>query len=231
MARQSKEDRHDWIPYIKPSEADRAAAALLSKTTVADRIKATIRHPAYSEDLIKFLRKRKQTHLVTSQSVDIFWEPQSTIAVKWGLPATIVNQRQADKLLEYYKDRLWRSSDPIRIVGLQPRFLLLSLDLSETANRLQAILRALIDQYQKDLGWAQARRNRSFECDAFEIYDLVENKNLSLSQAAQKAFGQYFSAGQGPAYSDDAKRIYQQARRAYQWAKNLIVQVGKEAGY
>ncbi|MBX3334650.1 MAG: hypothetical protein KF876_11040 [Nitrospira sp.] len=231
MARQTNDDRHDWVPYLKPTEADHAAAALLSKATIADRIQATIRHPAYAKDVIKYLSKSKRTHLVKSQIVDVFWEPHSPIAEQWGLPATIVNQRQADKLREYYKDRLWRSSNPIRIIGVQPRFILLSVDLSETAKRLQDLLRLLVDQYQMDLGWAQPKRNRSFKCDPFEIYDLVEGKKLSLPKAAQKALGRAFPSGEGPAYSDETKRIYQQAKRAYKWAKSLIAQVGKEAGH
>ncbi len=225
----SGDDRHDWIPYKEPTEGDRTAAAALPKATVADRIRATVRHPQYWEDLTAFLSKNKRNKSSRQLKTPLLWEPDSPIADKWNLPATIVDRQHAERLLEYYKKRSWRSSDPIRVLGTQPRFILLSVDLSETAIRLKHVLYAY-GLVSRGLGWAQSRRNREFRCDPFEIYDLIELEKLNYSEATRKIFGTRFTSEKGPAYSNKAKKMHEQTKRAYKWAKDLIRQIGKEAG-
>jgi hypothetical protein len=227
----SDDDRHDWIPFIKPSEADKAGARLLPRSSVADRIRATIRHRDYWKDLNTFLSKDKKPRLGRFNTTKLFWEPNSPVANRWNLPATIVDKQHACRLLDYYKGRPWRSSEPIRVSAIQPRFVLLSVDLSETAHRLHQVFGLFLDFYQQELGWAEPHRNRPFECNPFEVYDLVEEKHLNISKAAQKVFKKTFARGEGPAYSPEAQRMYVQASRAYKWAKNIIAHIGQEAGH
>lgn len=186
---------------------------------MADRIRATIRHDAYWEDLAAFLSKSKKTKPKSNRT--LFWEPNSPIAGRWNLPATIVDEQHAYRLLDYYKSRPWRSSEPIRVLDTQPRYVLLSVDLSETAHRLHQVFGTLVDFYQKDLGWAEPRRNGPFRCDPFEIYDLVEKNTSMFLKQRRRFFQKPFTLGQGPAYSTEAKRVYGQASRAYQWVKNI----------
>lgn len=226
----SGDDRHDWIPYIEPTEGDRKEVAALPKATVADRIRATVRHPQYWKDLSAYLSKNKRKKSRSQSKTPLFWEPDSPIADKWNLPATIVDRQHSERLLEYYKKRPWRSSDPIRVLGIQPRFILLSVDLSETAVRLKHVFGKLVEFYQEDLGWDQPRRNRELKCDPFEIYDLIEIEELNYSEATRKIFGTRFTTEKGPAYSNKAKKMHEQTKRAYKWAKDLISQIGKEAG-
>jgi len=223
------DDRHDWIPYLLPNPEDLTQFRLPPQLTIADRIRATIRHPEYWKDVKVFRSKLKKGSLETQKTNPHRWERDSRVANRWNLPATIIDKAHAEYLLSYYADRPWRSSEPIRIMDLQPRFVLLSIDLSETSQRLNTIFKAMVRTYQKEFGLDESRRNRPFKCDPFVIYDLVNEEGLSISKAAQKVFNVKFPCGQGPSYSAKSKRLYAQANRAYEWAVDQIKRVGDES--